>query len=81
MIFQFKQFSLHHGHSTMKIGTDAVLLAALTDGKDAHNILDIGCGCGVIAFCMAQKAPSDAEIWGIDPDENSIKEATQNISL
>lgn len=81
MIFQFKQFSLQHGHSTMKIGTDAVLLAALTDGTGVQKMLDIGCGCGVIAFCMAQKTGPDTTVWGIDPDNDSIEEATLNTSL
>lgn len=81
MIFRFRKFSLEHDKSTMKIGTDAMLLSALTPVEDAQSVLDIGCGCGVIAFCLAQqislKQP-DAEIWGIDPDKDSIEEARHN---
>lgn len=65
----------------MKIGTDAVLLAALTDATHAHSVLDVGCGCGVIAFCLAQQlshTQTHPMVFGIDPDENSILEARQN---
>lgn len=65
----------------MKIGTDAVLLATLTDTTGASSLLDIGCGCGVVAFCLAQKMQelgSQASIWGVDPDERSILEAREN---
>ena len=65
----------------MKIGTDAVLLAASVPVENTHSILDIGCGCGVIAFCLAQKVAknqAEAQIWGIDPDESSIQEAMEN---
>ncbi|MCQ2283827.1 MAG: methyltransferase domain-containing protein [Bacteroidales bacterium] len=79
--FQFKKFALQHDRSTMKIGTDAVLLAALADVGKAQSLLDVGCGCGVIAFCLAQKLAyftQTATIYGIDPDANSIEEAQQN---
>lgn len=81
MEFRFKKFSLAHEHSTMKIGTDAVLLAALTDAQDAHSLLDIGCGCGVVAFCIAQQMAhlqQTPTIYGIDNDLPSIEEAKRN---
>lgn len=79
--FHFKKFSLQHNKSTLKIGTDAVLLAALTDVENAQSVLDIGCGCGVIAFCLAQQlAHKQAQplVYGLDPDEASVMEARQN---
>ena len=80
-MFHFKQFALEHERSTLKIGTDAVLLAALTAVDSAQTVLDIGCGCGVIAFCLAQKLADsldDPQIFGIDVDANSIVEAQGN---
>jgi tRNA1Val (adenine37-N6)-methyltransferase len=62
----------------MKLGTDAVLLGALTDPREASAILDVGTGCGIIALMMAQK--SAAKIDAIDPDANSINDALQNFS-
>lgn len=81
MQFRFQHFTLSHDRSTMKIGTDAVLLATLTDTAGARSLLDIGCGCGVVAFCLAQKMQeigSQACVWGVDPDERSILEAREN---
>lgn len=79
--FRFKKFSLLHDKSTLKIGTDAILLAALTHVEEAQSVLDIGCGCGVIAFCLAQQLAhkqTHPQVCGIDPDEASIQEARQN---
>ena len=80
-MFHFKQFDLEHERSTLKIGTDAVLLAALTQVDSAQTVLDIGCGCGVIAFCLAQKLAENQiipNIVGIDVDADSITEAREN---
>ena len=80
-MFHFKQFDLAHERSTLKIGTDAVLLAALTQVDSAQTLLDIGCGSGVIAFCIAQKLAESQTIpavYGIDVDEGSIAEASEN---
>jgi tRNA1Val (adenine37-N6)-methyltransferase len=48
-IFHFKKFSLKQSSSLLKVGTDAVLLGAYIDCKDAKHILDIGTGTGIIA--------------------------------
>lgn len=80
-MFHFKQFDLEHERSTLKIGTDAVLLAALTQTDTTQSVLDIGCGCGVIAFCLAQKLAENQtipNIVGIDVDADSITEAREN---
>ena len=81
MDFHFKRFSLRHDCSTMKVGTDAMLLVSLCDTSGAHRILDVGCGCGVVAFCAAQQAVLKSVnpiVFGIDPDAASIAEARQN---
>lgn len=80
-MFHFKQFDLEHERSTLKISTDAVLLAALTNPGTAQSVLDIGCGCGVIAFCIAQQLAEQQQcptIFGIDIDADSITEAQGN---
>ena len=80
-MFHFKKFDLAHEQSTLKIGTDAVLLATLTPVDSAQTVLDIGCGCGVIAFCLAQKLAEKQvvpNIVGIDVDSDSIAEAQEN---
>ncbi len=63
----------------MKVGTDAVLLAALVEMADCKSILDIGCGSGVISLICAQK--SEANIFAIDIDQNSVEQAHENFEL
>ena len=58
MDFRCKNFSLNHLQSSMKVGTDAILLSSvvakyLENTIKPTNILDIGTGCGIIAMCMA----------------------------
>lgn len=81
--FKFKQFSVSHLRSSMKVGIDAVLLGAwadVSDSKDHHlEGLDIGCGCGVIALMIAQRFPG-ANITGIDIDLPSIEETRANFN-
>jgi tRNA1Val (adenine37-N6)-methyltransferase len=61
----------------MKVGTDAVLLGAWVEvPTDCKAILEIGAGCGVISLMLVQR--TNAEIVGIDIDENSVKEAQKN---
>ena len=76
-MFRFKQFSLEHSQSAMKIGTDAVMLGAwMPVPVHCESVLDIGCGCGVISFMLAQR--TNAKITGIDIDEKSVSEAQKN---
>lgn len=74
--FRFKQFQVHDHLSTMKVGTDAVLLGAWCRPPQTGHILDIGTGCGIIALMIAQK--SDGQITAIDIHEPSIKQANDN---
>lgn len=76
--FRFKKFAVEHRNSSMKVGTDAVLLGAIAGVRDAERILDVGTGCGVIALALAQR--TEAEIHAIDIDNDSVQEALQNFS-
>lgn len=78
--FHFKQFSVHHHLSSMKVGTDALLLGAWCDTADKKNILEVGCGCGVISLMLAQRN-SQANIMSIDIDAPSVDEAQSNFIL
>lgn len=61
----------------MKVGVDGVLVGAWADVSGCRRILDVGCGCGVIALMCAQRAP-EAVVTAIDIDADSIDEATAN---
>ena len=75
--FSFKQFTVYHDRCAMKVGTDAVLLGAWADVKQAHRILDIGTGTGIIALMLAQRC--DADITAVDLDENAVMQAKENV--
>ena len=87
-MFHFKHFSLYHENSALKISTDAVLLATVTPVDQVKTVLDIGCGCGVIAYSLAWKMMKNAvdqtkdmvyqKIIGIDIDADSIADALKS---
>lgn len=77
-IFNFKQFGISHAKSSMKVGTDAILLGSWIDVSNTNTILDIGTGCGIIALMLAQR--SRAKIDAIDIDKGSIEEASENFN-
>ncbi len=64
----------------MKIGVDAVILGAWAAIAGARNILDAGCGCGVISLMCAQRNPF-AHILAIDIDNGSVEEAAENFKM
>lgn len=77
-MFRFKLFSVRHDRSTMKVGTDAVLLGAWVQINHVKRILDIGTGSGVIALMIAQRTTDDALIDAIDHAEDDLAEAREN---
>ena len=74
--FHFKHFSLYHHRSTMKVGTDAILLGRWTEVKPTDVVLDIGTGCGLLPLMLSQKGV--AQVDAVDIDVASIGEATTN---
>lgn len=74
--FHFKHFSLFHHHSTMKVGTDAILLGRWVEVKPTDVVLDIGTGCGLLPLMLSQKGV--AQVDAVDIDRASIEEATVN---
>lgn len=78
--FHFKQFSVWHHRSAMKVGVDGVLIGCWANIGGAHNILDVGTGCGLIALILAQRSDY-GKIDGIEIDHASAEEAQQNAQL
>ena len=74
--FHFKHFSLYHHRSTMKVGTDAILLGRWVEVKPTDIVLDIGTGCGLLPLMLSQKGV--AHVDAVDIDKASIEEATIN---
>ena len=74
--FHFKHFSLFHHRSTMKVGTDAILLGRWVEVRPEDVVLDIGTGCGLLPLMLAQKGVGQVD--AVDIDTASVKEATVN---
>ncbi len=75
--FNFKQFTVFQEKSAFKVGTDGVLLGATAYVAGRNRVLDIGTGTGLISLMIAQRC--DAEIFAIEPDQQSYTEALENV--
>lgn len=60
----------------MKVGVDGVTLGAWADVAVAKNVLDVGCGSGLISLMVAQRC--NAQITAIDIDNQSIIRTAEN---
>ena len=78
MEFHYKQFSVKHDKSAMKVGTDGNLLGAWCDVIEKKRALDLGTGSGLIALMMAQRN-ANLKIDAIDLDLDSFEEASFNV--
>lgn len=76
--FYFREFRLQDASSAMKIGTDAILLGAWASRYRYKKILDIGSGCGVIAF-MLLYANKDATSTMIEIDPYAAHDIEENM--
>jgi tRNA1Val (adenine37-N6)-methyltransferase len=76
--FKFKQFTIEQENCAMKVGTDGCLLGGWFDITESREILDIGCGSGLITIMAAQR--SNATITGIEIDCDAAMQATRNVN-
>ena len=63
-----------------RVAIDPVLLAAAVPAVGEDSVLDIGCGVGAAALCLAARVPA-ARITGIDTQRDLIRLANDNILL
>ncbi len=77
--FHFQQFSMFHHRSTMKVGTDAVLLAIWTDLHGTEDVLDVGTGCGIIPLLLAARNAT-IKADAVELDLASFEEAAENFA-
>ncbi len=78
-VFKFKEFKITQEKSAMKVGTDGVLLGSWVSCKKLKNILDIGCGTGLITLMLAQRN-NKSNVIGLEIDKIASQEAQLNIT-
>lgn len=78
-IFHFKKFSISQSNSTLKVGTDSMLLGVFASGSIPKNGLDIGAGTGVLTLMICQKYDV-IHMDAIEIDPNSYSDLELNIS-
>jgi len=77
-LFKFKEFSIHHDKTAMKIGTDAVLLGAWVFlENEIDSILDVGSGTGIIALMLAQRSFA-LTIDAVEIDNDAYEQTVTN---
>ena len=81
--FNFKRFTICHDRSSMKVGTDGVLLGAwagkgLREDGSPMAILDVGTGSGLIALMLAQRFEG-SHVDAIDIHDDSVAQAACNV--
>jgi len=74
--FAFRQFQLFHHQSTMKVGIDATILGIWAQTNDMENVLDVGCGSGIVSLLLASRA--QCFVTAIDIDKPSVAECATN---
>lgn len=65
--------------NVFRVGTDGVLLGALSKVESARNILEVGTGTGLISLMVAQRN-LEGNIVALDINEESVSIAAQNFS-
>jgi tRNA1Val (adenine37-N6)-methyltransferase len=76
--FQFKEFFIYQEKTSMKVGTDAVLLGVWTSLDNfPDKILDIGSGTGIISLMLAQRSNAET-IDAVEIDENAYEQSVEN---
>ncbi|MEN3160092.1 methyltransferase [Alkalimonas sp. NCh-2] len=78
--FQCKQFFIGHQHCAMKVGTDAFLLGAWVRIPASGNLLDIGCGSGILSLMLAQRSQGLQPITALDLDAGAVRQSRMNVA-
>lgn len=77
--FRFQQFSIRQSHTAMKVGTDSMILGALSHFQHPKSLLDVGTGTGVLSLMLAQRYP-EALIHAIETDDGAAIDAGYNFA-
>ncbi|NDE18659.1 methyltransferase domain-containing protein, partial [bacterium] len=78
-IFEFKEFSMCQGRSGQRINTDSCAFGDIVDADSPRQVIDIGCGSGVLALMMAKKFP-EAHVHAVEFNKDVAAIAAENFS-
>lgn len=73
------RLSLLQPRKGYRSGVDAVYLAAAAPAKPGETVLDLGCGAGVAAFCLASRVPN-LTLHGLEVQPSYAALAERNAS-
>jgi tRNA1Val (adenine37-N6)-methyltransferase len=76
--FELQHFTITQEKVSLPVTTDACIFGALTEFQNPKNILDVGCGSGILMFLMHQKYPN-AHILGLEKHPESVQTVQENI--
>jgi len=82
--FSFKQFTVYHNRTAMKVTTDACLFGAWcaeeirTGNQEIKTLMDIGAGTGLLSLMAAQKNKLDID--AVEIDKEAAAQAKENIT-
>ncbi|SDG58521.1 tRNA1(Val) (adenine(37)-N6)-methyltransferase [Epilithonimonas hungarica] len=77
--FRFQQFDIDQSSDVFRVGTDAVLLGALSTVANAKQILEVGTGTGIISLMLAQRN-RNVNILAIDINSEAVNISQYNFS-
>ncbi|BCO08609.1 methyltransferase [Desulfolithobacter dissulfuricans] len=63
-----------------RFSVDSVLLAGMVPVRPGEQVLDLGCGCGVIGLILAFRNP-DIHLAGLELQPSLVRLARDNVSL
>ncbi len=75
--FSFQKFTINQSKNVFRVGTDAVLLGALSTVQNCQNILEVGSGTGVISLMIAQRN-SSAKISALEINLEAVHLTHEN---
>lgn len=77
--FRFKQFTVWHDRSALKVCTEACILGAYAQVTGAERVLDIGTGTGLLALMVAQRN-AEMHIDAVEIEEQNHLQAVDNVA-
>ncbi len=77
--FRFQKFTIQQLKKVFRVGTDGVLLGALSSVENSSKILEVGTGAGLVSLMLAQRNPF-ANILALEIDKIAANLASENFT-